>query len=88
MTNDQLKDHIDDRMDSFGSTMKEMRSEVHDIKRGLYGDQKNKVPGLIDLPPRVYSLEESRKKALWILGGIIALLEAALHIAKEFIPHI
>lgn len=88
MTNDELKDHLDDRLDTFANTMREMKGDVHDIKRGMYGDQKNKVPGLIELPPRVSSLEETRKKLLWGVGGAILVLEVLWHIGKELIPHI
>lgn len=85
MSNDELKEHFDERFDSMAKTMQNITSEVHEIKRGLYGDQRNKVAGLIDLPPRVGSLEESRKKALWVAGGIIAVLEFAWHLLKELI---
>lgn len=51
---------------------------VDEISRGLYGDNKNKIPGVIDNVAthhtRLKSLEESRKKVLYWLGGASAVI--------------
>jgi|GEM_PF-3632102 len=58
------------------------------IDRGVYGDFENKVPGLIDTDKqqhkRIKSLEDTRKKAVWVGAGIIAALELAWHGFKEW----
>ena len=61
--------------------------EVQTIKRGVYGDEDNEVPGLIDHAKdhnkRIKSLEDTKKQALWWGGGVLLTLNAMWHFLKE-----
>ncbi len=70
--------------------------EVDIIKRGVYGDEDNDVPGLIDhqrdhlskildLQRGQKQYEEDKKRVLWIGAGVIAFLQLAIHSVVEWI---
>ncbi len=63
---DREQNHLDGRLDKIDLALE-------DISRGIYGDPKNKIPGVLDNVAthhiRLKSLEETRKKALYWLGG-------------------
>lgn len=65
----------------------EILVKVNSIELGVYGDEKNKIPGLIDHQKghhdRIKSLEESRKKALWYGSGALLTLNALYHFIKD-----
>ena len=69
-----------------------IQNDVHTIKRGVYGDPKNKVRGLIETDleqhDRIKTLEEHRKKAFWILTGLLIAVEILGWIGKILIPAI
>jgi hypothetical protein len=62
-------------------------SEVDQIKRGLYGDAVNKVPGLMqdhyELKTDVKKLKDGRKKIMWVSAGFIAAVQAIWFYLKE-----
>jgi hypothetical protein len=55
------------------SIMEEIGEKVESIDRGLYGDDKNKVPGLmqkqLQVEDRVKVLEDKDKKRVWMVAG-------------------
>jgi hypothetical protein len=63
-----------------------METEIQTIKRGVYGDQQNKVKGLIqtDLEQhvRIKKLEDVKKKAIWIAAGFILAVEGIMALIK------
>ena len=71
-------------MDEIKKMLGELHLDVHDIKRGVYGDPKNKVKGLVDLRDDVDSLKDSKKKTFWVLVGAGAVIEFIIHIANFF----
>lgn len=78
--------HFDQRLTEMHKSIKAIAVEVGTIKRGVYGDPDNKVSGLIDTDreqhKRIKSLEESRKKALFFGGGLVAAFEGLWHWLK------
>lgn len=72
---------IDQRIDN-------LSEEVDVVKRGVYGDEKNSVPGLIQNSEsqnkRIKVLEEIKKRFVWIAGGVLLVIEA-IHYAKELL---
>lgn len=77
------RQHIDSRFDQLADYMKKQGTEIAEIKRGVYGDATNKVPGLIDTDKsqheRIKSLEDTRKKVLYWGSGILVTLELFWH---------
>lgn len=75
------------KLDKLIGMVETLSDEVSTVKRGVYGDAANKVPGLIDTDreqhKRIKSLEETRKKALWFAGGGIGVLEGLWHWLKN-----
>jgi Zn-dependent membrane protease YugP len=55
------------------SKLDRILKEVGDINRGLYGDHKNKVKGLMqehyELKEQVVKLKETDKKRTWVVFG-------------------
>lgn len=76
------------KLDKLMSELKSVRSEVQTIKRGVYGDDDNDVPGLIDHQrnhlERIMSLEETRKKAFWFGTGAIVVLQVLWHFIVDW----
>ena len=70
-------------LENLADTLEELRKELHTIKRGVYGDEPNGVIGLIrtDMAQheRIKSLEDFKKKTVWIGGGLLALVEVLAH---------
>lgn len=54
--------------------------KLDSIHRGVYGDPENKVLGLIDRQEsderRIKTLEDDKKKAIWIGTGFVAAMQA------------
>lgn len=78
------------------SILQEILEEVHTIKRGLYGDEKNKTKGLIQKQEedharfekneaRISSLEESRTKLKWIWVAITTSVSLAFAVFGDHI---
>ena len=69
------------------SDMRIMKEELHQVKRGVYGDPANKTPGLIDTDisqhHRIKKLEEVKNKFLWTAGGITAVVSFILYLLKK-----
>lgn len=65
----------------FEDHTKEVREELAEIKRGLYGDERNQFPGLIQRQAideaEIEKLKSNQKKALWIGTGFFTALQAA-----------
>lgn len=61
--------------------------KVDKLERGVYGDPDNKVKGLIDTDrdqhERIKSLEDTRKKGLWVGGGILLALQGVWHLITK-----
>lgn len=61
--------------------------KVDKLERGVYGDPDNKVKGLIDTDreqhERIKSLEDTRKKGLWVGGGILLALQGFWHLITK-----
>jgi hypothetical protein len=78
--------HIDKRFDSLEKSIKELATETAEIKRGVYGDAKNQVPGLIQTDrnqdERLTSLENTRSKFIWWTAGALAAVEGVWHWIK------
>jgi len=83
MESNEMK-HIDKRFD-------ELQDVVDQIKRGLYGDKANNVPGLIavhaetkaDHHRRISKVEKSVMKFLWFGGGAMMAIEIVWILFKE-----
>lgn len=66
-----------------------IETDIHTIKRGVYGDPENMVKGLIETDReqhiRIKSLENLKKKIIWVAIGAFSVIEFLIHIAKEFL---
>lgn len=84
-----MSDQADEKLDQILTGMKDMAEEVHKIRRGMYGDPENNVDGLIRISAnqdkRIRSLEDTRKKALWVGGSLLAIIEGGWHGLKEWL---
>jgi hypothetical protein len=69
----------DNRLDEMFALQKKTLDEVGSIKRAIYGDGINKVPGLIERQlsdeTDIRRLKDSRKKFMWIVAGFVAALQ-------------
>ena len=76
-----------EKLDEILVRTSEIKSEVDAINRGLYGDPKNKVPGLLDRQDiderRISAIENNQKKFFAIVGGIVVVLEVAWNFIKH-----
>lgn len=75
------------KLDELIGMVKTMSTEVATIKRGVYGDEANQVPGLIhtdrEQHKRIKSLEETRKKTIWVAAGAFGVIEGLWHWLKN-----
>lgn len=75
-----------DQLAQITATLKRMENEIHEIKRGVYGDPINRVKGLIETDQeqhkRIKTLENGHKKLLWFGGGVLAITEVIIQIIK------
>jgi len=66
--------------------LKRIETEVHTIKRGVYGDKDNDVKGLIqtdrEQEMRIKSLEDTKKQAIWFGGGALIIIELVWQFIK------
>lgn len=80
---------IDALLQKFDSHARETKEELSTIKRGIYGDPLNKVPGLIDTDKdqdrRIKELEEQRKKQKYTMAGIGAAAGVGLPLIIEWV---
>lgn len=78
------KRHIDKGFEEVKGMIVILSGEVQEIHRGVYGDKKNGVKGLIDTDKeqheRIKSLEDTRKKGLWIGSGVLLALQGVWHL--------
>lgn len=67
---------------------KRIEDDLSEIKRGLYGDEKNKIPGALDrltlVEEDVDKIHEVHKKAKWLGAGFIAALQGIGFAVYEF----
>lgn len=74
-------------MQTIETKIDKILSETEAIKRGLYGDEFNKRPGLMqehyELKADVVKLKEGRKKIMWLSAGFIFAVELVYFIIKE-----
>lgn len=86
---EQEKDKLDYLVQKFDEHSSHVREELATIKRGVYGDPDNKVPGLMDRQledeRRIKVIEDERKAEavkkktiLWIGGSIVAAFQTLL----------
>ena len=63
------------------NTNKQVLAELSTIHRGLYGDDKNKTPGLIERQEedeeRISRLEKWNERIMWIWGAVVTLVVGA-----------
>lgn len=73
-------------LDDFSKQLTRIETDVQTIKRGVYGDQQNKVKGLIQTDQeqhlRIKKLENVKSKVIWIGLGIILAFEAIIAFIK------
>ncbi len=77
-----------DREEShFNSRFDKLDNAIEEIRRGVYGDIPNKVPGLIADRRQDHELlmkhEEIKKKAIWWGAGFIVAIELVWHSVKH-----
>lgn len=64
---------------------KQIQQDVNSIKRAIYGDEMNKVPGLIDRQiideKEIARLKDAKKKFYWIAAGFLM----AIQFVREFV---
>lgn len=76
-----------DEREYFDGKFLHIHNDVDELRRGIYGDPKNKVKGLIDTDreqhERIKSLEDTRKKGLWVGGGILLALQGFWHLITK-----
>jgi len=60
--------------------------QINTIQRGVYGDSKNEVKGLIqivrDIEKTVKQIQDYRKKVIYFSGGALAVIEIIVQIVK------
>jgi hypothetical protein len=69
--------------------MEEIGDKVESIDRGLYGDAKNKVVGLMqkqfEVEDRVKVLEDKDKKRMWIAAGFSSAITLVVPVVWDWI---
>lgn len=75
-------------LQQIADSLRRIESELHTVKRGVYGDEPNGVKGLIktdiEQHQRIKKLEERDKKYVYIGTGIVVCAEA-LHWLLDFV---
>lgn len=65
-----------------------LTNDLGEVKRGVYGDIKNKVPGLIDrqgtMETDLKTVKGRQRKVYFTAGGIILGFNACIFLVKEF----
>lgn len=83
----------DEDKEWFDGKFGHLDKEVATIKRGVYGDKDNDVPGLIDkqkdmqeeldiAKADIKDIHDTKRKVLWVGGGGLGVLEAIWHFFK------
>lgn len=71
------------RFDEMLTMQKETLVQVSDISRAIYGDEKNKVPGLLERQSAdeadIQKLKDAKKKFVWIASGILIAINGLMH---------
>lgn len=85
------KRHFDQRFNTLADSLEKMQLTIESLARGLYGDEKNKIKGLVDrqthletefeslkefLNAELAALRVRLKKFAWFGSGILVGLEA------------
>jgi hypothetical protein len=82
------KEYLDEKFAFTNHQTASLKTTVDKIERGVYGDEDNDVPGLLqnsrDHHRRIKVFEEIKKKAIWISAGVLLVAEA-IHYLKELI---
>lgn len=69
--------------------LRDIRDEVQEIRRGLYGDPVNKVRGLVQRQEedevRIDKLEEFRKRIIWVWGIVVTAVVALWELVGDHI---
>lgn len=95
-------DKVERKLDEFYKTLLQFNAQLHEdmktLKRGLYGDDQNKVAGLIDrqdelenmaheklssIHKRVASLEKGHFKTSGIIAGVLVALQILWNFLRE-----
>jgi hypothetical protein len=78
-----------EKIDVLIQKVDEIKIEVDTIKRGIYGDQKNKVSGLIDRQDlderRISAIEGNQKRFFAVLGMIGVAVQVALNLVWDYV---
>lgn len=87
-----MSDVEKDKLDELLSMTMEIKNDVDAINRGLYGDPKNKVSGLIDRQDmderRIAAIEGNQKKFFAVLGFIGVAVQVALNLVWDYVKGI
>ena len=83
-----MSEKENDKLDKILSRMDEHSEELQTIRRGIYGDKENGVPGLLandkDQEKRLKSLEEFKKKIVYTVGGITLVVPPFIQEIKKY----
>lgn len=87
MTEKEFTESINNKLDSLHKKMDCVTTEIETVKRGIYGDEKNKVKGLLERQAtdesRLHKLEQKQYKT-FVWGGVILTgLQMLWNIIKE-----
>jgi hypothetical protein len=78
-----------EKIDVLIQKVDEIKIEVDTIKRGIYGDQKNKVAGLIDRQDlderRISAIEGNQKRFFAVLGMIGVAVQVVLNLVWDYV---
>lgn len=78
---------IEDKIDEILKLTQQNTNDIAHIKRGLYGDPVNKLPGLIDRQiedeAEIKKLKDQQSRTLWIVTGFGAAVSVIFNFLKE-----
>lgn len=75
-------------LEQIAQSLERIEVELADVKRGVYGDPVNKKKGLLELDEekhtRLKTLEEGKKKIIWVSIGAVGTIEALYWVYKQY----
>jgi hypothetical protein len=83
-----MSDKENDKLDKVLSMLHDHSEDLETIKRGIYGDKQNGVPGLLqenkDQEERIKKLEELKKKGTYMVAGVTLAWPVIWHHIKQY----
>jgi hypothetical protein len=83
-----MSDKENDKLDRILNKLDDHDIKLADIQRGIYGDPKNDVPGLMkenkDQEKRIKELEDLKKKGTYMVAGVTLAWPIIWHHIKGF----